>query len=480
VTLVDRLGEIALFAELADEQLAWLAEAGRRVEVADGEVLFNDGEPARFFYVLLSGELLITRVMNGREELFSRHSARLAADRQLDDKPRAAHQFTGELPLLCDGDYVAKATAHGTTELMAYDKETFLEMVARFPQICRVLLPVLAWRIRSYEARAGRNAMLEGLGTLAAGLAHELNNPATAVVRAAGELRCTVRDLVERTSRWCSLASAQEQCLLQRARDRLPGPPADATQRGARDELAAAEAADLLVDWLGEQGVAEAAEIGVTLADHGFDVAALTELSEGLSGATLERAVGCLSSCLLTNTLVEEVAEAGRRIASLVAAAKAYTNLDRAPERDVDLREGLDATLTMQGPKLAGIRLHRDFGELPAIVAYPSELNQVWTNLIDNAVDSMGGGGELWITAWAESDHVVVEIRDTGPGIPAERLPLLFQPFYTTKDVGKGTGLGLHLSHDIITHRHHGSIEVVSVPGDTRFTVRLPVRDWPP
>jgi CRP-like cAMP-binding protein len=210
VTLVDRLRDITLFAELADEQLAWLAEVGRRVVIADGEVLFEDGEPARFFYVLLSGELLITRVMNGREELFSRHSARAAADQRLDDKPRAAHEFTGELPLLCDGDYVAKATAHGKTVLMAYDKETFLEMVARFPQICRVLLPVLAWRIRSYEARAGRNAMLEGLGTLAAGLAHELNNPATAVVRAAGELRGTVRDLVERTATWCSLDSPQD------------------------------------------------------------------------------------------------------------------------------------------------------------------------------------------------------------------------------------------------------------------------------
>ena len=478
MTMVDRLRDITLFAELADEQLAWLAEVGRRVEIADGEVLFEDSEPARFFYVLLSGELLITRVIAGREELFSRHSARIVADQQLDDKPRAAHQFTGELPLLCDGDYVAKATAHGKTELMAYDKETFLEMVARFPQICRVLLPVLAWRIRSYEARAGRNAMLEGLGTLAAGLAHELNNPATAVVRAAGELRCTVRDLVERTARWCSLDSPTGRCMLQRARGELPGAAADSPQRGARDELAAAETSDLVIDWLSERGVSQATEIGVTLVDHGFDVDALAELSEGLSGEALDRAVGCLSSCLLTSTLVEEVAEAGRRIESLVATAKAYTNLDRAPERDVDLREGLDATLTMQGAKLAGIRVHRDHGDLPAIVAYPGELNQVWTNLIDNAVDAMGDHGELWIRTWAESDHVVVEIRDTGPGIPAERLSLLFQPFFTTKDVGKGTGLGLHLSHDIVTHRHHGSIEVVSAPGDTRFTVRLPVGHW--
>lgn len=476
MTLVERLRDIELFAELADDQLAWLAEVGRRVEIADGEVLFDDGEPARFFYVLLGGELLITRVVNGKEEVFSRHSALLAAadDEQLAGKPRAAHQFTGELPLLCDGDYVAKGTAHGKTELMVYDKETFLEMVARFPQICRVLLPVLAWRIRSYEARAGRNAMLEGLGTLAAGLAHELNNPATAVVRAAGELRGTVRDLVERSSKGCALAASQGPCMLRR-----PGDAPREQHHETRDELAAAETADRVVDWLSERGVAQAAEIGVTLADHGLDVDALTELSAGLTGDdALERAVGCLSSCLLTDTLVEEVAEAGRRIESLVATAKAYTNLDRAPERDVDLREGLDATLTMQGPKLARIRVHRDYGDVPPIVAYPSELNQVWTNLIDNAVDAMDDRGELWITTWAESNHVIVEIRDSGRGIPAERLPLLFQPFYTTKDVGKGTGLGLHLSHDIVTHRHHGSIEVVSAPGDTRFTVRLPVGDW--
>ncbi|HEU5158530.1 MAG TPA: ATP-binding protein [Streptosporangiaceae bacterium] len=477
MTLVERLREIALFAELDDEQLAWLAEVGSRVELADGEVLFHDGEPARFFYVLLGGELLITRIVDGKEELFSRHSARIGADQQLDDKPRAANQFTGEMPLLCDGVYVAKATAHGPTELMAYEKETFLEMVARFPQICRVLLPVLAWRIRSYEAKAGRNAMLEGLGTLAAGLAHELNNPAAAVVRAAGELRGAVQELAERAAGWCSLPSPRERCLLQRARDLLPDLSGTLPARGPRDELAAADAADLVIDWLAGRGVSRAAEFGVTLVDHGFDLDTLTELSEGMGDEMLDRSIGCLSYCLLTNTLVEEVSQAGRRIEALIRDAKAYTNLDRAPERDVDLREGLDATLTMQGPKLAGIRVHRDYADLPTIVAYPSELNQVWTNLIENAVDAMGDRGELRIAAWPEADHVVVEIRDSGPGIPPERLSLLFQPFYTTKDVGRGTGLGLHLSHDIVTHRHHGSIEVASIPGDTRFRVRLPVND---
>jgi signal transduction histidine kinase len=477
----DLLRGIELFAELDDDQLAWVAKAGTQRTLSDGDVLFEDGDPARHFYVLLSGELLITKMIDGKEQVYGRHSAAAGGGTAAAagdgtgptaDKPLAAHQYTGELPLLAGGGYVAKATAVGDTELMVYDKPAFLEMLTRFPQICRVLLPVLAWRIRSYEARASRAAMLEGLGTLAAGLAHELNNPAAAMVRAVAELRDSVHDLTDWAVCWGGLASPEEQLLLTRVRDGVAGYE---TTRPPRDELEAADASDEISDWLAEHGVSSADEIGVVLVDHGLRMSTLSPLAEALEPKTLAPAIGWLGRSLQVTSLIGEIAAAGSRIATLVDSTKAYTNLDRVPQRDVDLREGLEATLVMQRPKLSGVRIMRDYADLPPIVAYPSELNQVWTNLIDNAADALDGQGKLRICTRAEGKWAVVEICDNGPGIPPDVLPMLFQPFFTTKDVGKGTGLGLHLSRDIVMHRHNGCIDVTSVPGDTRFTVRLPL-----
>lgn len=470
-----RLRTIELFAALDDEQLEWVARTGRPMELADGEVLFEDGESAQYFYVLLSGELLITKVLGGHEQVFSRHSARIPADSEPDGKPRAAYQYTGELPLLAGGGYVAKAVAVGRTELLAYDKETFLEMIARYPQICRVLVPVLAWRIRSYEALARRNALLEGLGTLAGGLAHELNNPAGALLRSVGELRSTVRDLVAQAVRWGSTASPEEQNLLDQFDERLLDLAGLAAKTRQRSALAAADAADMIADWLTERGVSRPDEIGGILADHALDVDALADLIDTLRPESIDAAIGCLAFSLQARTLVDEATEAGRRIEALVGSAKAYSNLDRAPVQDVDLREGIDATLAMQAAKLSGIRIHRSYADLPPLTAHPHELNQVWTNLINNAVDAMDGTGDLWLSTRQEGSYAVVEIGDNGPGIPPDILPLLFRPFFTTKDIGKGTGLGLYLSRDIVTHRHNGTIDVASEPGNTRFTVRLPL-----
>ncbi|WP_168211279.1 ATP-binding protein [Actinosynnema sp. ALI-1.44] len=473
---VDRLRDVELFAELDDDQLAWLARAGTPLRLRDGEVLFDDGQVATHFYVLLAGELLITQVLDGWEHVLSRHSATIAADphavRGPGAKPRAAHQFTGELPMLAGGDYVAKATAVGDTELISYDKETFLRMLVRCPQVCRVMVPVLAWRIHSQETQAGRRATLEGVGKLTAGLAHELNNPTAAVVRSAGELELTVPDLAAWANEWGAHATPGERALLDDFTARVTA--GEGVIR-PRDALDAAEVADDLIDWFEPRNVDRAGEFATILADHGVHPALLGEFAAGVRAEVLPVAVACLCFSLHTRSLVADVSEAGQRIEALVATARSYTNLDRAPVQDIDLVEGLEATLAMLAPNLNGIRIRRDYGDLPLVAVRPGELNQVWSNLIDNAIHAMGGEGELRVSTRVEGGNAVVEIRDSGPGIAQDVLPSLFQPFFTTKDIGRGTGLGLYLSRNIITQHHNGSIDVSSRPGDTRFTVLLPL-----
>lgn len=474
------LRQVELFADLDDQHLCWLADTGRVVDLADREVLFEDGETATHFYVLLTGELLITKIVDGREEIYGRHSAVAPPGPGPDAKPRAAHQFTGELPLLVGGGYVARAVAVGGTRLLAYDRDAFFELLARCPQVCRVLLPVLAWRIRSYESQAGRRSMLEGLGRLAAGLAHELNNPSAALLGAAGQLRAAVGELAAWSTVWGELAGPEERDELAARVTQLQ---AAARTSKPGDALAAADAADEVDEWLGEHcrsGPALAGELATILADQGVQPPVLESLAGSVRGAVLPAAVHCLGYSLHVRALVADIVEAGERIEALVSATKAYSNLDRAPRQQVDLVGGIEATLAMQAPKLARIRIRRDYADLPLVPGYPSELNQVWTNLIDNAVDAMDGCGELRVTTRLEADCVAVEIGDDGVGVPPEALPWLFQPFYTTKDIGRGTGLGLHLSRDVVTQRHHGSIDVTSKPGDTRFTVRLPVHGSPP
>ncbi|MBB5779569.1 ATP-binding protein [Nonomuraea jabiensis] len=459
--LTGRLAGIELFAGLSDEQLDWLACAGTVRELGDGQALFVEGAPADAFYILLDGEIVVSKLVGGREQVLTRH---------LGDA--LEHQFVGELPLLTSDEYLATALAVGPARVVAYGKDAFFDMLERCPQVCRVLLPVLAGRINAMERQAGRSRMLEGLGMLAAGLAHELNNPAAAALRAARELRELAPRLAATAVEWGRAGEEAEVRLVARFQDR-------AGSGAALDPLAEAEAADDVADWLREQGLDQAVELADDLAEHGVDRAELDELAAGLRPDALAAALAYLVPVLRIRTLAGDAAEAAERVVELVRRTSAYTNLDRAPQRDADLREGLEATLALMAPKLRNVRVRREYGGVPDLQAFPSELNQVWTNLIDNAVDAMGGEGELTISTRREGDHAVVEFRDTGPGIPAEALPMVFQPFFTTKELGKGTGLGLHVSMDIVAQRHGGTMEVDSRPGDTRFVVRLPLAGGP-
>lgn len=471
--LVSRMREVELFAELDDDQLRWLVDAGEPVSLGDGEMLFEDGQQAEHFYVLLSGELLFTKRLNGRVEVVARHLAEPppGAAGEEHGKPSAAHRFTGELPMLAGGGYVARGTAVGRTELLAYARPVFQEMIARCPQVCRVLLPVLAWRIRSYEMRAGQRAMLEGLGTLAAGLAHELNNPTSAVLRAAAELRASVRELVAAAALWGQAGTVAETAALDRM---ILQAPREAT--AARDPIEAADALDELADLLTGWQVPDAEDLAGMLVDAGLRATQLGGFAGQLQAGTLPAAVRSLAYVLRVDGLVTELTTAGNRISVLVRDTMAYANLDRAPVRSIELTEGLENTLALLAARLEGVEVCRSYlPGLPRVTGYPNELNQVWTNLIDNAIGAMEGRGVLRLSTRLEDGCAVVEVRDEGCGMPADVVRGLFQPFYTTKTIGQGVGLGLHLSHYVITVRHHGSIGVRSRPGDTRFTVRLPV-----
>jgi signal transduction histidine kinase len=468
---VSQLRTVELFAGLSDSQLAWLATQGNQRELADGTVLFEDGEVGNCFYVLLSGELLITKVINSEERVMSRHMAR-PAGQAADGKPSAANQYTGELPLLAGGGYVARGTAVGRTRVIVYDKPTFFAILANCPQVCEVLLPVLGWRIRTYERLAGRSALLEGLARIAAGLLHELNNPAAAAVRSASELAAVLTCLSQWAVRWGALATPADHAAIARwtVRDHWGD---DTGIANIANVDADADAAGEIASMLADHGLPAPAELASILAECGVDPDELRALDIGPEA--YEAGLSFLAYSLQARELAAEAAAASRRIEALAERARAYANPGRAPRQDVNLAQGLDATVAVHAERLAGIAVLRDYADLPSASGYPTELNQVWGSLIDNAADAMNGAGELRLRTFREGSSAVVEIGDDGPGIAPGNFPQLFHPFFTTKDIGRGTGLGLYLSRDIVVHRHNGSIDVTSVPGDTRFTVRLPL-----
>ena len=331
---------------------------------------------------------------------------------------------------------------------------------------------------RSYlqqEIMLRQSEKLATLGRLSAGMAHELNNPAAAAKRGADQLRLAVEALQDANDRRNQLTFSDPQ----RARLLELGKQAQARARQFEQSSALAQS-DLeyaVETWLEAAGLDDAWEVAPTLVNLGYDDDALTALAEGFDRPQLPAVLAWLAATYNVYSLLEEVGQGAGRIAELVGALKMYTFMDQAPVQAVDVNQGLENTLVMLRSKLrAGITVRREYAEnLPRIEAYGSELNQVWTNLIDNAIDAMDGQGELVVRTRQEDGLVVVEIEDNGPGIPPAVQPHVFDPFFTTKAPGSGTGLGLNISHHIIVDKHGGTIEVRSQPGSTCFEVRLPI-----
>jgi len=321
-----------------------------------------------------------------------------------------------------------------------------------------------------------QNEKMAALGTLAAGLAHELNNPAAAIRRSAAQLRDAITERDHLIAELGALANDPRQAKMISI---LQEETAKRTAMSVlSDPLSLSDQEDELQEWLEDHSVEQAWEIAPVLISFGWDRDELERVTRHFSPIQLPVVVRWLAASSSVYGLLEEVGTSAEAISQIVKAVKSYSYLDQAPIQEVDLEESLENTLVLLRPKLkAGISMVRDYADdMPRIEAYGSELNQVWTNIIDNAIDAVRGQGELVLRTYAKGDDTIVEITDNGPGIPPEIQPRIFEPFFTTKAPGVGTGLGLHIAYNVVVHKHHGQIQVTSKPGETRFRVTLPNR----
>jgi signal transduction histidine kinase len=314
------------------------------------------------------------------------------------------------------------------------------------------------------------------LGTMSAGMAHELNNPAAAAQRGAAQLEDSVSTMQQAQLKFVNLNLSADQFRQLTPLDQRAGEAA--ANPSDLDSLARSDREYELETWLDDAGFSEAWELAPSLATMNYTPDELSELAKQFSPDQLPAVLEWVVASYNVYSLLEEIKQGAGRISEIVKSLKTYVYLDQAPVQEMDVHEGIDNTLVLMRGKLkGGITVHRDYTEnLPRIEAYGSELNQVWTNLIDNAADAMDGQGILTIRTGVEGNDVVVTIEDNGPGIPPEIVSKIFDPFFTTKPVGKGTGLGLNITYNIITQKHRGAISVTSEPGSTRFVVRLPIQ----
>jgi signal transduction histidine kinase len=465
------LRTLFLFEKLDDDELTWLSQHGYCRTCSAGETVHTEGEPATCFFVLLSGTLSLHRRVENTEVETSRTNQRGVYT-------GATQSFVkgmAELP------YWGSARAVTDCDLWVIDAAEFGEKFREWFPMAVHLLEGLSQGYRSSQALIGQRERLLSLGRLSAGLTHELNNPATAAVRATASLR----ELVSKMRR--KLGHLATSDVDPKALVALTELQESAVEKMAKAEklspVEVGEAEDVLSEWLEDHGLDDAWDLAPPLVAAGVNTEWLDEVAETVPATLLADGLHWVTYALETEQLMVEIEDSTDRISALVGAARQYSQMDRAPHQDIDVRDGLKSTLIMLSHKIkerGNITVVKDFDDsLPPIPAHPAELNQVWTNLIDNAIYAMPDGGTLTVRTAREDGWVLVEICDTGVGIPTEMQQKIFEPFFTTKPVGQGTGLGLDISYRVITQRHGGDLRVKSRPGDTRFQVRLPLTEPP-
>jgi signal transduction histidine kinase len=465
----DELRTLFLFEKLSDDQLARLCSEGR-IEIVEPGFVYREDEPATCFYVLIEGTVAMSRKVGDDPVEISRTSQRGvyggAFQAYMRDRMPQVYNNSMRAVVRCRF-YVLSA-------------DCFAQIMDEwFPMAVHLLEGLFFGNKRTREA-VGQRERLLALGSLTAGLTHELNNPAAAAVRATASLRERVaamrgklRLLAAGKYERASLESIIE--LQQRAVEKVAKAP-------KLDPLAFSDAEDEISDWLEDNGISDGWQLSPIFVQAGLDTEWLDMVRDCVGAPMLEAALRWLNYTIETELLMNEIEDSTARVSTLVGAARQYSQLDRAPFQVVDVHDLLDSTLLMLSAKIGpGVSVQKDYDRsLPKIPAYAAELNQVWTNLIDNAVFAMQGTGTLTVRTAREGDQVLIEFRDTGPGIPKELQERIFEPFFSTKPVGAGTGLGLDISWRIVVNKHHGSLTVQSVPGDTRFQVSLPITQAAP
>ncbi len=454
---IDFLKKVEILENIPEHQLQWMAEKGNLKDYKAGEYVLKTDEPLDKMIIVLSGTISLKISQNGHFKEINQIEA---------------GGISGVLPYSRAIISEASAIAEVDSSLFELDKEHFEEMIKCHYELTTALVQIMASRIRDFTAAQQQDDKMMALGKLSAGLAHELNNPASAVIRSSSELEKInyilpglIRDVVSLDIPPQKMEVVNE-LFLEKAQTRK-----DLSLK-ARTELE-----DELTDWLEDHQLKEPFEIAEVLSDFNFTVKDLELLDENVSTVNLQPILVWLSQSLVFNKLVSEIHEGAKRMSDLVQAIKSYSHMDRSPDREpLDIHEGINSTLTMLGHKLKEkkIEVFKEFSsDVQQVNAYAGTLNQVWTNLIDNAIDAMDDHGKLTIRTFRENGDVKIEIIDNGSGIEASSKDKIFDPFFTTKDIGKGTGLGLDIVRKIIA-QHEGSIKVNSQPGNTVFYICLP------
>jgi signal transduction histidine kinase len=458
---IDALRATFVTNGLTDAQLQQMWDVGDVVDLEPGTDAFVEGHPADHFWILLEGSLQLTRRAGGDTVVVATMTTpgQWAGGLRAWDESSAGYRATG--------------TAIVPTTAFRLPSPDLARLVGEWFPFGVHLITGIYQTVRGIEATARHRESLVALGTMAAGLAHEINNPASASLRAVSALRDTCDELLGNLSSLAVMPISAEQFVeLDRLRRELLDlalPEADALATMSRE--------DNIGTWLDRHAVAEAWSLTPSLAAVGADGSWLGAVERAVGSEALGPALRWVATTFDASRLLGELTDTTQRISNLVEAVKSYSQLDRAGRQKFDVREGLDSTLVMLSPKMQHIRVTRDYADTPQVDGYAAEMNQVWTNLIDNAVDAMEGIGTLRITAAVVDGAVQVEFSDSGPGIPAEVVGRVFEPFFTTKDVGKGTGLGLDISRRIVVDRHGGDIAFDTSPTGTTARVRLPLGD---